>query len=163
MTTTAKALKCSSARRCTLIGQCVQQHGGVYNELGDTAQAFAMRKSMAIHKESDNQRAYSGAIGNLGLVYMEQGLFAQAIALFNESLSPGESMGDKGGTAKTLHDLGELLRRQGKLDSAMVCFQRSRGLRAALGDEQGLASSAVKHGLPEHGQRRTHGSGGAVR
>ncbi len=93
----------------------------------------------------DDRAATAGArakvLNGAGVLASDQGDFARATALQEESLALRRELGDMHGTAASLNNLGVLARYQGQLERAEAIFQESLTLRREIGDIWGVAGS----------------------
>ena len=81
------------------------------------------------------------ALWPAGLFAEIQGEYAQATALYEESLALCRELSDTRGIARALHSLGSVAHTQGDLAQATALFEESLALRRELGDLRGSATS----------------------
>ena len=79
--------------------------------------------------------SYADTLGNIGLVYMNQGKLEQALPLYEESLSiKAATVGRQTSAyANDLFNLGTLKYNMGDIAGAMVDIEESRAIRVAVG------------------------------
>ncbi|OQX72581.1 MAG: hypothetical protein B6D64_14955 [Bacteroidetes bacterium 4484_276] len=79
--------------------------------------------------EIDNKQGNRGKVGirlsNIGLVFIKQGKYKEALGNFNEALRIFEELGQLSSQVITLNHLGNLMLVQGKFDQALEYFVRS--------------------------------------
>lgn len=81
-----------------------------------------------------------------------QGDYAAARALFEESLALWREIGNKRGIASALNDLGWMAWRQGDYAAAQVLSAESLALWQELGEKQGIATALTNLGWLAHHQ-----------
>ncbi|MDP9375029.1 MAG: LuxR family transcriptional regulator [Chloroflexota bacterium] len=81
------------------------------------------------------------SLSNLGLVSSDQGDYASARVLLEESLTVRRAAGDKRGIALALHNLGYVAQWQGDDHRAVSLLGESLALARELGDKRLLAST----------------------
>jgi len=74
-----------------------------------------------------------------GVLAGEQGDYASAAALINESQDIAQALGDKTGVAVSLNALAVFARDRGDLEVAHILFEASLGLWRELGDQKAIA------------------------
>jgi tetratricopeptide (TPR) repeat protein len=82
-----------------------------------------------------------------GVLWHEQGSYAQALAHYEQSLELRRQQGDKRGIASSLNSLGVLALDQGDYRRAAVLFEESIALKRELGDALGIAGSLNNLGM----------------
>jgi tetratricopeptide (TPR) repeat protein len=75
------------------------------------------------------------------VTYQEQGNYAEAQARYEQSLAIEVELGDKGGIATSLHQLGVIHQQQGNLREAQAKYEQALGIFGELGDKTGIAYS----------------------
>ncbi len=90
-----------------------------------------------------NASAYLRANGlrGAGMLARQQGDYAQAKAMHEQSLALFRETGDKLGIARELDVLGEIAQCQGNYPQAIELHRESLALRYEIGDEEGIAVS----------------------
>jgi tetratricopeptide (TPR) repeat protein len=89
--------------------------------------------------QAGNLAGVAQTLGNLGLVYNNQGKWDKAITCYEESLETKRQLGDTHGVAQTLNNLGNVYNRQGKLDEAIACYKKDLETFHQLGNTHGVA------------------------
>jgi class 3 adenylate cyclase len=81
---------------------------------------------------------YAKSLGNIGIVYEEEGDYSNALDYYTQSLHLNEQLGDQKGAAHQLNNLGELSEKQGDYPRALDYCQSSFALASSIGvlDEQ---------------------------
>ena len=74
-----------------------------------------------------------------GVLAGEQGDYASAAALINQSQDIAQSLGDKTGVGVSLNALAVFARDRGDLKVAHILFEASLGLWRGLGDQKAIA------------------------
>ena len=90
----------------------------------------------ALHaaRDAGNQSAEAHALGGLGVVYLRQGRYQQAIDHLHQALALFREIGDRGGEASALGNLGILYQRQGSYELAVDNFRQILTLFREIGD-----------------------------
>ena len=110
-------------------------------------------RSLSIYEELKNKRGIAAAIGNIGIIYKDQGNYAKAIDYYTRSLSIKEEMGDKRGIANSLNNIGIIYYEQGNYTSAIDYHIRSLAIMQEMGDKLGIGGSLNNIGNIYHDQR----------
>jgi non-specific serine/threonine protein kinase len=76
-----------------------------------------------------------------------QGDYASAWAQLKESLAIRRELGDRGGMALMLNNLGVVTKGQGEFASARALYEESLAIRRDLGDQGGIADSLHNLGI----------------
>jgi tetratricopeptide (TPR) repeat protein len=92
-------------------------------------------------REAEDKHFTAFGLLNLGNVANDQGDFAQARPLYEESLAIWREMGNGMRIAEALSDLGKMMHAQGDHALARVHFEESLTLSHELGFKQGIAQS----------------------
>jgi predicted ATPase/serine/threonine protein kinase len=79
------------------------------------------------------------ALFSAGVLAGEQGDYASAAALINESQDIAQALGDKTGVAVSLNALAVFARDRGDVEVAHILFEASLGLWRGLGDQKAIA------------------------
>ena len=87
------------------------------------------------------------ALNNLGIVYMNRGVYHKAIDYYTRSLKIIEKLGKKKDMAATLNNIGIIYDEQGDHDQAISYFNRSLKIKEKIGDSKGIATSLNSIGL----------------
>lgn len=80
-------------------------------------------------------------MGNLAQIWQRLGDFKTALKLYNEVKNTLEKLGDKGGIADILHNIGAIHQDQGNFQSAVKLYQQSLEIAKELEDKSGIAST----------------------
>jgi tetratricopeptide (TPR) repeat protein len=97
-------------------------------------------------------RVRAAALHHWGIVEQEQGNYAEAVRLYEQSRQVLEQLGDKSGVARSLHQLGMLQQDQGNYAEAVRLYEQSRQVLEQLGDKSGVASSLHQLGMLQQDQ-----------
>jgi len=85
------------------------------------------------------QRGVAAALGNLGMVALDQGHYTAAMARHEQSLAIWRELGDRQGIARTLIALGNAAYSQGDQLPAQSLYEQSLAIERELGDRRGIA------------------------
>ena len=85
-------------------------------------------------KEAGDRRGEGVTLGNLGIVYRQQGRWEEAIEMYQQVLAIFRALGDRHGEGVTLMSLGVVYGQQGRWEEAIEVARRT---------EQGLGHTAV--------------------
>ncbi|WP_414581184.1 tetratricopeptide repeat protein [Scytonema sp. PCC 10023] len=110
-------------------------------ELGEVEQARKHYQQALDTCSPTDTTEKAGIIHNLGRLKADTGDIEGAIALFEQSLSLTEQIGDVHGKAATLHQLGILNANTGDIEGAIALFEQSLSLTEQIGDVQGKAAT----------------------
>ena len=80
------------------------------------------------------------------MIHEAQRDYDKAIETYTQSLEITKEMGNKGGVANTLHQLGNIHYRQGDYDKAIEKYNQSLEIKKALGDKSGIAGTHGQFG-----------------
>jgi hypothetical protein len=83
----------------------------------------------------------AGSLNNLGEVAWNQGEYAAARTLFEESLAIKQALGDKRGMAGSLNNLGLVALEQRDYSTARTLLVEGLAIRREVGDKWGIAAS----------------------
>jgi tetratricopeptide (TPR) repeat protein len=96
--------------------------------------------ALSMSRELGDQRGIAVALGNLGMVALEQGDHKAAIARHEEGLAIWHELGDRQGIARTLNALGNAAYSQGDR-RARSLYEQSLAIHRELGNHRGIALS----------------------
>jgi predicted ATPase/DNA-binding winged helix-turn-helix (wHTH) protein len=96
-------------------------------------------EALSLYREFDLRRGVAAALGNLGMVFYDQGDYLAAMARQEESLSIWRELGDQQGIARTLMALGNVVYSQGAELAAESLYKESLGIERELGDQRAIA------------------------
>jgi tetratricopeptide (TPR) repeat protein len=113
--------------------------------------AKALTRSRALGRD---ERWVARVANDLGLVYLRQGRYGDAAALFHEVLDVQLRRKHWPGVAGALNNLGEVARHRNELDEAMEHYDRALALFERSGDEAGAADVLANMGLVHRQQER---------
>ena len=94
--------------------------------------------ALAMSRELGDSRGIAVALGNLGMVALDQGDYETAIARHEQSLAIWRELGDRQGTARTLNALGNAAYSQGDR-LAHSLYEQSLAINRDLGNHRGIA------------------------
>jgi predicted ATPase/DNA-binding CsgD family transcriptional regulator len=110
--------------------------GSIARDQGDFAQSRVLfEKSLALARQSGDERYVAGALRSLGIVASHQSEFGRAVALFEAALARLRLLQDQPGIARCLTDLGLVAERQGDFTAAIVWYEEALPLARAFSDE----------------------------
>lgn len=126
-----------------LLAYALYTLGSSYGRAGDAqraasllAECLALRRQLGPDGVTDAQMALT--LNNLAVAYVNTGRFAEAEALYAESLAIKRRNDDQFGIAAALINLGDLALRRRDYDSAARFTRESLELRVALDDQLGM-------------------------
>jgi tetratricopeptide (TPR) repeat protein len=91
------------------------------------------KRALKIAREHDQTFLASSALGNLGMIQMQQYSYADAVDRFSESLVLAERLGAQASIVKTTNNLGWAYLQMGDLDRAGDLFEQSEKKSEQLG------------------------------
>jgi CHAT domain-containing protein/tetratricopeptide (TPR) repeat protein len=91
------------------------------------------KRALTLAKEHDQTFLASSALGNLGMLQMQQYHYADAVDRFNASLVLAEKLGAQASIVKTTNNLGWAYLQMGDLDRAGDLFEQSEKKSQQLG------------------------------
>ncbi len=109
---------------------------GLWANLVTLAQAVAE----AAHKSGDLQREHE-FLGDLGYAQTILGNLDKARDCFERSLMVSEAMGDPGGEATALNNIGAVFERKGEYANAQEFYERSLAIRQKMGGAQEIVEA----------------------
>ncbi len=112
--------------------------------LGEGRRRLAAMLGSASAHEHTERRAM--ALNGAGVLAYNQGDYAPARALYEESLAIRREAGDRRGVAGSLCNLGNVAHVQGDYASARALYEESVAVFRELGDRQGVAGSLCNLG-----------------
>src|SRR5262249_28551507 len=80
-----------------------------------------------------DRHAEAEILRRLGLAYLAQGRYHQALAQFSQALSRYRELGDRVGEGVALNNLGMPYERLDRYDDAVRCYQQALAIRQAIG------------------------------
>lgn len=104
------------------------------------------------HSAAVAPRLRARALDAAGVLVHSQCDYAQAVALYEESLALWQQLGDKEGTATVLNNLGIVANEQGDYVRARAFYEQSLALRRELGDDINIAKTLINLGTVAHDQ-----------
>jgi tetratricopeptide (TPR) repeat protein len=107
--------------------------------MADYVNAKALyQDALSMSRELEDPRGIAVALGNLGMVALDQGDYEAAIARHEESLAIWRELGDRQGIARTLNALGNVAYSQGDR-LAHSLYEQSLVINRELGNHRGIA------------------------
>jgi tetratricopeptide (TPR) repeat protein len=104
-----------------------------------------------------DKRGVAWTLNNLGLIAYDQGEYARAVALHEESLAIHQALGSEDRAGISLYDLGNALHAVGDTRRAREAYAAAVSLLWTAGDKallafgiEGLARVALSEGQPKH-------------
>ena len=91
--------------------------------------------------------ARASALQGFGVLRQEQGSYAQAQMLYEQSLALRRSQGDRRGVAFTLNSAGALASDMGDYARAQALYEESLALKRELGDTHGISGTLNNLGI----------------
>jgi tetratricopeptide (TPR) repeat protein len=83
----------------------------------------------------------------MGAVAQERGDYDGALAYYRRSLEMFESLGDRAGVSKSLHNMGNVAYLRGEYDAALEYYRRSLEMAEALGDRAEVSKVLHQMGM----------------
>jgi len=94
----------------------------------------------AAHKSGDLQREFM-FLGDLGYAHTVLGSLEKAKDCFERSLMVSEALGDPGGEATALNNIGAIFERKGEFANAQEFYERSLGIRQEMGGAEEIVEA----------------------
>ncbi len=91
-------------------------------------------------------RERANALYGAGNLARQQGDYARAVELHEQSIALWQQLGDKQGVARSLDILGEIARNKGDYPRAVALHEESLALRRQIGDSSGIADTLSRLG-----------------
>jgi predicted ATPase/class 3 adenylate cyclase/Tfp pilus assembly protein PilF len=98
----------------------------------------------------------ANALRGAGKLALQQGDYAQALVMSQESLELFRQVGDRWGIARQIEVIGELAYYQGDYPKAVELFNESLSIRKAIMDKEGIAVSLRQLGMIARDHGDTH-------
>lgn len=119
------------------------QLGQAYSSQGEVAKAREhLEQALELANDNENLASlHATALYELGIIQLNQGIFQEGIALFQESLNIAKHLGDVQAEAATLHALATIYVKQGKIEQAIALYQQSLNIARRIGHMQGEAAT----------------------
>lgn len=125
-------------RRANLLRQAIQRHDAAYRSLQS---ALSILENLGL---AEDQRAAS-VINHLALINLHNGLYEEAITLFQRSLDIDEKSPDKSTIAPVLSNLSEVYRELGKLDKALLLAKNALEILEKSGGKESNRATIVNN------------------
>ena len=107
-----------------------------------------LQEALQIERDTHDQLGEALVLNNLGSVYTAKGQYSDAQTYFERALELREkAKAPAGDIADTLHDLAEMLLKQGHPDQALSRYLRALDLRRSNGDRRGAAIESYSVGM----------------
>ncbi|HEX9301572.1 MAG TPA: tetratricopeptide repeat protein [Casimicrobiaceae bacterium] len=137
----ARVLDTAQASAPTLERAKVLNGAGLlaYHQIDYPAARARHEESLAIRRQSGDQRGVAVSLNNLGIVALDQGDLASARAMHEESLAIARELGNRNGIARSLGNLGMVASAQGDFEGARALFEECLAMLRELGDRGGIA------------------------
>jgi adenylate cyclase len=97
------------------------------------------QRSLKIYEEIGDKKGIAGIIGNIGIIYKNQGDYPKALEYYQRSLKINEEIGNKQSMAATIGNIGNIYSDQGDNTKALEYYQRSLKVNEEIGDKKGIA------------------------
>ena len=125
--------------------------GNAYLTLGQLDKAKENYKTIITQKGRINKenalRGEAAALGNIGLIFQDQGKYDEAMEHHQAALAIHRELGHRQGEANQLGNIGIILLNHGKYDEAMEHYQAALAIDRELGYRQGEAVALGNIGL----------------
>lgn len=117
--------------------------GSVYQEQADLTRTLgAFLKANQVAEEHLDEGSRAGSAINLGVVYGEQGLFAEALKHFRYSLWYHSKFKENWGLGNCLNNVGQVHMFMGRADSAKFYFDKAMRVWEKVSDDYGIAMTS---------------------
>ncbi len=90
-------------------------------------------------EELSNKNGIARHLGNIGLVYWNQGDYPKALEYYFKALKMDEELGRKSGIARHLGNIGNVYKNQGDYPKALEYYFKALKMDEELGRERGIA------------------------
>ncbi|MBH8552336.1 tetratricopeptide repeat protein [Nostocaceae cyanobacterium CENA357] len=107
-------------------------------ELGDVSKAQEHYQQALDNCPTEDKKEKAGIIHNLGYLKASTGQISEAIALYEQSLTLSEQIGNVQLKAVTLQHLGYIKADRGEINEAIALYEKSFALNEQIGNVQGL-------------------------
>lgn len=115
------------------------------------AESAEYQRQLCIDTSWDSEQK---TLNNIALVYDGQGRYADALALYEQSLAINAQWGDRFNEAKILSNIGNLYMNQGDYRQALANHEDALAIRQEIGDRSGVAVSLNSLGVVYQNQGR---------
>jgi tetratricopeptide (TPR) repeat protein len=131
--------------RCITLWNWLADSAERQNNLS-ASQGYALQ-AQELAASLDDRKGLATSLSNLGNIAMDQGEYARATDLYQQSLVIFQQLGDQLGIASSLSNLGIIAVSQGEYVRAIDRHQQSLAIRQQLGDQAGIAVSLCNLGI----------------
>ncbi|WP_244329109.1 tetratricopeptide repeat protein [Tolypothrix sp. PCC 7910] len=104
-------------------------------ELGEVIKAQEHYQKALENCPAEDEQEKAAIIHNLGYLKANSGEINEAIALFKQSLTIKEQIGDVQGKAATLHELGTIKANTGEINEAIALYEQSLALTEEISEQ----------------------------
>lgn len=116
--------------------------------------AQVSQTALGTARRSGDLGAEGQALNDLGVPYLRQGRYEEALACLQQSLAIRRESGDRRGQAVSLANLGNVYERKGRYQRALACQQESLTIWRESGDRYAQAISLASLGTVHQRQGR---------
>ena len=93
------------------------------------------------------QNIMAGSYNNIGIIYMDQGNYEQALEYYDKNLKICQEIGDKSGMASSYNNIGIIFDLQGNYEQALAYYDKSLKINQKIGDKKGMADALGNIGI----------------
>lgn len=131
------------------LGYFYEINGDINNALKTYKKSLQLQEELIKidDKNNENYAGVAAALNNIGNIYLEQGLFSEAIDYFFKSLENEEKINNRLGMASSLNNIGACLDKQRQYDDALKFFNKSLAIRIEENDKRGMGTVYNNMGL----------------
>jgi len=145
----------------------IDEHAMALTGLGHTFHYLRQREkamklyeeSLALHRQTGNQRGEARALNSLGAAYRVHGRYEEAQATLQEGLAIVQQTKDRWVRSMLFNNLGSVSRMLGNYEAAIGYYQDSLKLKEEMGDRFGYSTSMgnlgnIYHALEQYDEAR---------
>lgn len=106
----------------------------------------ALSEAAAYGEKTRDPDIIISSVNNLGIVFLNQGRFDDALASYRRSYAAAEAAGRRDSMARSLNNIGNVATYQGDFRTALDYLTRSLTIKETLGDEVAIARTSSNIG-----------------
>jgi len=107
----------------------------------------AYKLSRRVQNKDEKLRRKAVALGNMGMIYCEEGKFCKALHKLRKALKKNKKIGNKQGIASNLGNMGLIYKSKGNDKVALKKLKEALVIHEEIEDTQGIASDQQNIGL----------------
>src|SRR6185295_4616481 len=93
------------------------------------------------------ERHLADDLGEIGIVYFNQGNYVKGLEYYFKALSIDERLGNKSGVAANFSNMGSLFAHTGEINKALDYYLRALKINEELGDKLGMNTTLENIGV----------------